>query len=99
MGTSHLRVARLFTFGDVDGPAPQARLQHPLGVAFYQGRLYVADTYNNKIKVIDPATGTTQTLVGSRAAGPRATTRRSSTSRPASRPRPASSSWPTRTTT
>ena len=64
VGTSHLASARLFTFGDVDGPAQQARLQHPLGVAYLQNRLFVADTYNSKIKVVDPATGTTQTLAG-----------------------------------
>jgi DNA-binding beta-propeller fold protein YncE len=64
VGTAQLPSARLFTFGDVDGPASQVRLQHPLGVAFYDGRLYVADTYNNKIKAIDPATGATRTLAG-----------------------------------
>ena len=65
VGTSQLAAARLFTFGDVDGPAAEVRLQHPLGVAWYDGRLYVADTYNNKIKVVDPATGSTRTLAGS----------------------------------
>lgn len=65
VGTAHLPAARLFTFGDIDGPAGKARLQHPLGVAWYQGKLFVADTYNNKIKVIDPDTGTVATLVGS----------------------------------
>jgi sugar lactone lactonase YvrE/thiol-disulfide isomerase/thioredoxin len=64
VGTSHLASARLFTFGDVDGPPQQARLQHALGVAFCDGLLYVADTYNSKIKVVDPATGRTETLVG-----------------------------------
>ncbi|MBV9123680.1 MAG: redoxin domain-containing protein [Planctomycetes bacterium] len=44
----------LFKFGDVDGVGDQVRLQHPLGVAFQAGKLYVADTYNSKIKVIDP---------------------------------------------
>jgi len=63
-GTAHLAYARLFTFGDVDGPGDRARFQHPLGIAYYEGRLYVADTYNNKIRVVDPATGATQTLVG-----------------------------------
>jgi len=64
VGTSKLPSARLFTFGDVDGPAKEARFQHPLGVAFWHGRLYVADTYNSKIKVVDPATGLAQTLAG-----------------------------------
>ena len=69
VGTAQLAAARLFTFGDVDGPAEVVRLQHPLGLAFYEERLYVADTYNNKIKPIVPATGETQTLAGSAAAG------------------------------
>ena len=45
----------LFDFGDVDGTGRDVRLQHPLGVAWSDGKLYVADTYNNKIKVIDVA--------------------------------------------
>src|SRR3990172_1154680 len=45
----------LFDFGDVDGVGRKVRLQHPLGVVFHKGKLYVADTYNNKIKVIDVA--------------------------------------------
>ena len=61
--------ARLFTFGDVDGPAVQARLQHPLGIAFHDGKLYVADTYNSKIKIVDPTTGATATLAGTGKAG------------------------------
>ncbi len=65
VGTARLSVARLFTFGDVDGPAAQVRFQHPLGLAYAGGHLYVADTYNNKIKVVDPADGTTRTLAGS----------------------------------
>ena len=64
VGTAELPVARLFTFGDVDGPAPQVRFQHPLGVAWHGGQLYVADTYNHKIKVVDPATGAARTLAG-----------------------------------
>jgi thiol-disulfide isomerase/thioredoxin len=64
VGTSHLRGARLFTFGDLDGPAPQVRLQHPLGVVYYQRQIYVADTYNHKIKTVDPQSGATRTLAG-----------------------------------
>ncbi|MBN1911936.1 MAG: hypothetical protein JW818_19600, partial [Pirellulales bacterium] len=55
---------RLFTFGDVDGSGPQVRLQHALGVAWHDGRIYVADTYNNKIKVVDPVSGAVHTLAG-----------------------------------
>ena len=69
VGTAHLPSARLFTFGDVDGRGDGVRLQHPLGLAFHDGKLYVADTYNNKIKVIDPASGDTQSLLGATTAG------------------------------
>ena len=44
----------LFEFGDVDGVGDEVRLQHALGVAYHDGKLYVADTYNSKIKVLDP---------------------------------------------
>lgn len=56
---------RLFTFGDVDGTFDEVRLQHPLGVAFDEnGRAYISDTYNNKIKLIDPAARTSETVIG-----------------------------------
>lgn len=54
----------LFDFGDVDGVGDQVRLQHALGVAFHDGKLYVADTYNSKIKQIDPAARSCQTFLG-----------------------------------
>jgi DNA-binding beta-propeller fold protein YncE len=54
----------LFGFGDVDGIGKEVRLQHCLGVAFADGKLYIADTYNNKIKVSDPKTKSVQTFVG-----------------------------------
>lgn len=54
----------LFVFGDQDGTRDGVRLQHPLGVTFHGGLLYVADTYNNKIKTIDPASGEAHTLIG-----------------------------------
>jgi thiol-disulfide isomerase/thioredoxin len=40
-------------FGDTDGPAAKAFLQHPLGVTVSGKKIYVADTLNHKIKVID----------------------------------------------
>lgn len=64
VGTAELPFARLFTFGDIDGPKSKAKLQHCLGVVYVGGKLYVADTYNNKIRVIDVATGKTTTLAG-----------------------------------
>jgi thiol-disulfide isomerase/thioredoxin len=64
VGTADLPAGRLFEFGDIDGKNGEARLQHPLGVAFHNGLLYVADTYNNKIKVIDPDERSCTTLLG-----------------------------------
>jgi DNA-binding beta-propeller fold protein YncE len=58
-------IGSLFDFGDVDGAVKQARLQHPLGVVFYDGKLFIADTYNNKVKVLDVEKGTCETLAGS----------------------------------
>ena len=54
----------LFEFGDEDGEADEVRLQHPLGVAWHDGVLYVADTYNNKIKAIDPKSRRCETFLG-----------------------------------
>ncbi|MBI4717517.1 MAG: redoxin domain-containing protein [Planctomycetes bacterium] len=59
----------LFAFGDVDGVYPQARLQHPLGVASWKASLLVADTYNHKIKVVDPGGRSAKTLYGTGAPG------------------------------
>jgi len=59
----------LFEFGDRDGSTREALLQHPTGLAFDERVLYVADTYNHKIKRLDPAAGTVQTLVGGGEAG------------------------------
>jgi DNA-binding beta-propeller fold protein YncE len=56
----------LFEYGDDDGIGDQVRLQHALGVAYHSGYLYVADTYNSKIKVIDPVKRSCTTLLGSK---------------------------------
>ena len=55
----------LFEFGDVDGSGDSVRLQHPLGVVFADGMVYIADTYNHKIKRLDPRTRTVKTFAGS----------------------------------
>ena len=64
----------LFEFGDRDGPGQladvnertsrEAKLQHAVGVAYYNGKVYVADTYNSKIKTIDVKTGAVTTFLG-----------------------------------
>lgn len=54
----------LFEFGDVDAVGPKARLQHALGVIVHDGQLIVADTYNNKLKKLDPATKLCRTWLG-----------------------------------
>ncbi|MET0645170.1 MAG: thioredoxin-like domain-containing protein [Pyrinomonadaceae bacterium] len=54
----------LFEFGDRDGAGDDVRLQHPLGLAPADGRLYVADTYNHKIKILDPRTRRVSTFAG-----------------------------------
>ncbi|HKI32912.1 MAG TPA: hypothetical protein VKA46_13755, partial [Gemmataceae bacterium] len=55
----------LFDFGDVDGAGEAVRLQHPLGVARANGVLYVADSYNHKIKRCDPAERRVTSFLGS----------------------------------
>ncbi len=55
----------LTVYGDSDGDSTMARLQHPLGITYHDGLLYVADTYNHKIKVVDPSKKTAITLAGS----------------------------------
>ena len=43
----------LFSYGDKDGKGTEARLQHPLGVASTSAdKLYIADSYNHKIKLV-----------------------------------------------
>jgi DNA-binding beta-propeller fold protein YncE len=70
VGSDHLpRGQRLFHFGDKDGPRAEAKLQHCLGVDYLDNKLYVADTYNHKIKVVNAKTGETHTLAGTGEAG------------------------------
>ncbi|HEY7349649.1 MAG TPA: thioredoxin-like domain-containing protein [Ktedonobacterales bacterium] len=54
----------LFQFGDVDGLGDLARFQHPLGVAWHDGAIYVADTYNHKIRKVDPETRRATSFLG-----------------------------------
>jgi thiol-disulfide isomerase/thioredoxin len=54
----------LFEFGDHDGTGDDVRLQHPLGLAILDGRVLIADTYNHKIKQLDPKLSSVKTLFG-----------------------------------
>lgn len=56
----------LFAFGDKDGKGVDVKLQHPLAVAWnpHSQKLYVADSYNHKIKEIDPAKKTCENFLG-----------------------------------
>jgi hypothetical protein len=56
----------LFAFGDVDGKGRDVRLQHPLAVSWDSKRqlIYIADSYNHKIKSLNPTTKTCTTLAG-----------------------------------
>jgi thiol-disulfide isomerase/thioredoxin len=56
----------LFTFGDKDGKIGEALLQHPLAVVWEESKrlLLIADTYNHKIKWVDPKAKTSTTYLG-----------------------------------
>jgi len=54
----------LFEFGDKDGHGDGVRLQHPLGILAQGDKLLIADTYNHKIKELDPRARTVKTFVG-----------------------------------
>lgn len=69
-GTSNLPQGQsLFAFGDVDDVGGKARFQHPLDVLFHDGSLFVADSYNHKVKKIDLKSHTTTTFLGTGKAG------------------------------
>jgi DNA-binding beta-propeller fold protein YncE len=55
----------LFEFGDVDGTGDDVRLQHPLGLLAYGDKVLIADTYNHKIKELDPKRQHVRGLFGS----------------------------------
>ncbi|KAG4111649.1 hypothetical protein ERO13_D13G115500v2 [Gossypium hirsutum] len=60
----------LFRFGDHDGVGSDVLLQHPLGVLCAKdGQIYIADSYNHKIKKLDPASKRVTTLAGTGKAG------------------------------
>ncbi len=54
----------LFDFGDRDGIGKNTLLQHPQDVAVAGDSLFIADTYNNKIKKLSLVTLRVQTVAG-----------------------------------
>jgi thiol-disulfide isomerase/thioredoxin len=54
----------LNAFGDVDGQGFDVRLQHCLGIEYANNFLWVADTYNHKIKLVNPVTADCKTFIG-----------------------------------
>jgi thiol-disulfide isomerase/thioredoxin len=59
----------LYEFGDADGEGDDVRLQHPLGVALYDGKVLIADTYNHKIKMLDASNKIVKTFLGTGKSG------------------------------
>ncbi|MGI8786377.1 MAG: thioredoxin-like domain-containing protein [Pyrinomonadaceae bacterium] len=59
----------LFDFGDRDGAGDDVRLQHPLGITLDGDKILIADTYNHKIKILDPEKRTVETFLGTGEAG------------------------------
>jgi len=70
-GTSELpRGQSLFAFGDVDAVGAEARFQHPLGIALDGNQLYIADSYNHKIRRIELESAAVTTWLGDGKPGP-----------------------------
>ena len=59
----------LFVFGDQDGADHNVRLQHPIGITWLDGVIYIADTYNHKVKRVLPQTRSSFTVLGTGQAG------------------------------
>ncbi len=66
-GTGTVVGTGLFDFGDRDGAGDEARLQHAQGLAWWPAEraLLVADTYNHRVKRVDPATREARAFAGS----------------------------------
>ncbi|MGI8732345.1 MAG: thioredoxin-like domain-containing protein [Pyrinomonadaceae bacterium] len=59
----------LFDFGDGDGTGNEVRLQHPLGLFALGDKVLIADTYNHRIKQLDPETRSVTSVFGNGHAG------------------------------
>ncbi len=54
----------LFKWGTTDGPAATALLQHDQGLAIDGSTLYIADTYNSRIRALDLTSQVVSTVAG-----------------------------------
>lgn len=59
----------LFDHGDRDGEGDAVRLQHPQDVAWSRGGVLVADTYNSKLKWVEPSARRSFALPGDAGSG------------------------------
>jgi len=65
VGGDSLLPQNLFAYGDADGTGDRSRLQHPMAVLFVDAEMViVADTYNHKIKLLNPKKNRIQTIAG-----------------------------------
>ena len=53
-----------FSWGDTVGASEATKLQHAVGIELLGGDLYVADTYNHRIKIIDSQSTNSRVVVG-----------------------------------
>lgn len=72
--TEYVQLKNLFRYGDLDNredPKGPVLFQHPLGVAWNSKsqRIYVTDSYNHKIKIVDPVAKVSYTYCGNGKAG------------------------------
>lgn len=54
----------LFSWGDAVGSFDDTDLQHAIGIELVDGELYIADTYNHRLKVLNLETMQSRNLVG-----------------------------------
>ncbi|MFL2987480.1 MAG: thioredoxin-like domain-containing protein [Candidatus Poriferisodalaceae bacterium] len=54
----------LFSWGDSTGDRQSTQLQHAVGIEVVNGDLYIADTYNHRIKIVEVRTGNSALVVG-----------------------------------
>jgi hypothetical protein len=54
----------IFDFGYQDGKKDKIKLRYPNGMTSYDEKIYLADTYNHSIRIIEPFKRKSETLVG-----------------------------------